>query len=83
MPTNNDEIRIHYMLPDKGQYKEDRIQTWHRVSVKKFKEEWAKNGLFEYVESTYNHGDLCLYIKRKEYYGDGKTEINWKERDKR
>ena len=35
------------MLPNKGQYKEDRSHTFHRVSVKKFKEEWAKNGLFE------------------------------------
>jgi hypothetical protein len=78
-----EKIKIHYMLPDKEQYKENGIHTWHRVSVKKFKEEWAKNGLFEYVTSIYSAGDLCLYINRKKFYGDGKTKINWKERDKR
>jgi hypothetical protein len=64
------------MLPDtKGG---NETSTWRKVSVKKFKEEWAKNGLFEYVTSIYSAGDLCLYINRKESYGDGKTKIDWK-----
>ena len=74
----NKKIKIYYMLPDKKLDKEDRISTWHKVSVKEFKEEWAKNGLFEYVTSIYREGDLCLYINRKKYYGDEKTEIDWK-----
>lgn len=76
---NGKKIRIFYMLPDISL---DGFSTWHQVSLKEFKEEWARNGLFEYVTSAYNHGDLCLYINRQIYFGDGKTKIRWGDRDK-
>jgi len=59
-------VKILYMIPEVLNEKTLRPYRWKEVSIKEFKEEWRKNGLFEYVDSRYRiGGDMILYISYK------------------
>ena len=61
-------VKILYMIPDGLDRRTLRPFRWKEVSLKEFKKEWLKNGLFEYVESRYIAGDMCLYINYQKGY---------------
>jgi len=75
-------VKISYMIPEKLDKKTLRPVVWKHVSLKEFKKEWIKNGLFEYVESKYIAGDICLYINYQKGYekridNKGIKKIDW------